>query len=430
MVRRTLGCDHRACVEADHSLLHLFFVSLPCLDVLMGRGGKNNQYIGNEKLRVLARKRSREYQIATKKGKSQISRELVDAIRLSSPPGRYDGLALCVARISIGKASECVCLSNLSHRFLKKIDDDNWEDVGDEIAREKTAQVLRDAINSVKAFSNMTPVEFDVTTPEVSSMAPTRKKAKAVTHEKSTPLKRQASSERCSHQSSSSGSVSPFASGHGLISDHSKSPAICYSYFRGCNSHPPHVQHNVAAGSNLYPVTPYMSIFPPSAARKRARYHESPLPAEYHRTNLYAGDGSAYSTPNVSYMYGSPPNPRKQGFIYTPPSVSYRMPLLATNASKGGATGVEAPSTLFFNFRKDASEDGMISAASQANAGQPSGESTDCWINDIPMFQAHQKPPGRHHQLQYPSYTADFDPFNDDLLSDSEHQDGSPLFFP
>jgi len=57
-------------------------------DVLMGRGGKNNQYIGNEKLRLLARQRCREYQEATKKGKSSISRELVDTIRKMTPPGR------------------------------------------------------------------------------------------------------------------------------------------------------------------------------------------------------------------------------------------------------------------------------------------------------------------------------------------------------
>jgi hypothetical protein len=318
-----------------------------------------------------------------------------------------------------------------SSRFLKKMDDGTWEDVGDEIAREKTSQVLRDAINSVKAFSNMAAVEFHVTTPEVSMKAPLRKEAKAVTQEKVSPLKRQASSERCTNQSSSTGGTSPFISVQGWTHDHSKSPAMRYSYFRGTNPQPPHVQHSVASVPNQYPVTPYMSMLPPSTSRKRGRYHESPLGAEDHRTpSFYASDCTAYDTPNISYMYGSPPNPRKQSFIYTPPSTSYRMPMLAANANKGGVTGVESSSTLFLSVRKDANDGGFIPAADQASAGQPSGESTDCWINDIPTFQSNQKPSSRHQQPQHPSCAADFDPFNDDLLSDSEHREGSPLFFP
>ena len=50
-------------------------------DILMGRGDKNNQWPGNEKLREIARQRCMDYKNATKKGKSQISRELVDAVR-------------------------------------------------------------------------------------------------------------------------------------------------------------------------------------------------------------------------------------------------------------------------------------------------------------------------------------------------------------
>jgi signal transduction histidine kinase len=56
-----------------HKILTLSFTTTRC---------------GNEKLRDLARKRSQEYQNASKKGKSQISRELVDAVRQLNPPGR------------------------------------------------------------------------------------------------------------------------------------------------------------------------------------------------------------------------------------------------------------------------------------------------------------------------------------------------------
>mmetsp|Transcript_23254 Transcript_23254/g.34333 ORF Transcript_23254/g.34333 Transcript_23254/m.34333 type:complete len:343 (-) Transcript_23254:1490-2518(-) len=89
-------------------------------DVLMGRGGKNNQHVGNEKLRGFARLESENYRIASKKGKSNISRELVKKVRKLDPSGR----------------------------FLKKNNlTGGWEDVGDDIAREKSSQVLRDAVS-------------------------------------------------------------------------------------------------------------------------------------------------------------------------------------------------------------------------------------------------------------------------------------------
>ncbi|KAL7566056.1 hypothetical protein ACA910_009843 [Epithemia clementina (nom. ined.)] len=88
-------------------------------DVLMGRGGKNNQHSGNEKLRELAREQSANYRESTKKGKSSISRDLVQKMRDMVPPAR----------------------------FLKRNSTSGeWEDVGDDIAREKASQVLRDAV--------------------------------------------------------------------------------------------------------------------------------------------------------------------------------------------------------------------------------------------------------------------------------------------
>ena len=57
-------------------------------DVLMGRGGKNNQHFGNETFRVLARERVEAYRRATKQGKSLLSRELVNIMRAMDPPAR------------------------------------------------------------------------------------------------------------------------------------------------------------------------------------------------------------------------------------------------------------------------------------------------------------------------------------------------------
>eukprot|EP00934_Nitzschia_sp_Nitz4_P008301 Nitzschia sp. Nitz4//scaffold1_size375055//282622//283975//NITZ4_000308-RA/size375055-augustus-gene-0.724-mRNA-1//-1//CDS//3329541141//8291//frame0 len=95
-------------------------------DVLMGRGGKNNQHSGNETLRGFARQHSQAYSCASKKEKSDISRELVRLMRELEPAAR----------------------------FLKYDADTNkWEDVGDDVAREKTSQVLRDAAKSKKTFA-------------------------------------------------------------------------------------------------------------------------------------------------------------------------------------------------------------------------------------------------------------------------------------
>jgi hypothetical protein len=57
-------------------------------DVLMGRGGKNNQHSGNEQLRDMARLEGENYRRSTKKGKSYISRQLVQQMRSLHPPAR------------------------------------------------------------------------------------------------------------------------------------------------------------------------------------------------------------------------------------------------------------------------------------------------------------------------------------------------------
>jgi hypothetical protein len=114
-------------------------------DVLMGRGGNNNQHSGNEKLRGVARTRCEDYRRVSKKGKSDISRELIKSVRKWTPPGRcVSTTTMFYHSLSFGLTS---CSSHLAHRFLRKDPQTSkWEDVGDDIAREKTSQVLRDAV--------------------------------------------------------------------------------------------------------------------------------------------------------------------------------------------------------------------------------------------------------------------------------------------
>jgi hypothetical protein len=74
-------------------------------DVLMGRGGKNNQHEGNEQLREIGRERYQDYREASKKGKSEISRELVKIVRELTPPGR------CVVYEIVGGCIRCALLN-------------------------------------------------------------------------------------------------------------------------------------------------------------------------------------------------------------------------------------------------------------------------------------------------------------------------------
>jgi hypothetical protein len=58
-------------------------------DVLLGRGGRNNQHTGNDILRQFGRVQGDNYRLASKKGKSAISRLLVRQMRELNPPARY-----------------------------------------------------------------------------------------------------------------------------------------------------------------------------------------------------------------------------------------------------------------------------------------------------------------------------------------------------
>mmetsp|Transcript_44211 Transcript_44211/g.49555 ORF Transcript_44211/g.49555 Transcript_44211/m.49555 type:complete len:363 (-) Transcript_44211:243-1331(-) len=90
------------------------------IDILLGRGGRNSQSVGNKRLRNYALSRCMEYETARKLGKTKISRGIVKEIR------------------------------SLNGRFLKKIAKDCWIDVDDKQAGEKVSQVLRDAIRAIR----------------------------------------------------------------------------------------------------------------------------------------------------------------------------------------------------------------------------------------------------------------------------------------
>ncbi|CAB9510724.1 expressed unknown protein [Seminavis robusta] len=92
-------------------------------DILMGRGGKNNMHIGNEKLRQLARAKASKYIKADKREKSLMSLDLVAQVHAMTPAGRF------LKRDPVSM---------------------NWQLVPSELAREKASQCLRDAVSQIK----------------------------------------------------------------------------------------------------------------------------------------------------------------------------------------------------------------------------------------------------------------------------------------
>ena len=86
-------------------------------DVILGRGGFSYKHPGNEAFRELAKSLAPRYISSSKPEKSQISKEMVYRVYNMNPPGR----------------------------FLKRVREDEYEEAGFIVAREKASQCLRDA---------------------------------------------------------------------------------------------------------------------------------------------------------------------------------------------------------------------------------------------------------------------------------------------
>jgi hypothetical protein len=86
-------------------------------DVLCGRGGASNNHIGNRRFRMLVNEHRMRYKNSCKLDKPKVAREIMIIWRNQTPPGRF----LCkVAGTKL------------------------WNDVGDQKAREKASQCLRE----------------------------------------------------------------------------------------------------------------------------------------------------------------------------------------------------------------------------------------------------------------------------------------------
>lgn len=97
-------------------------------DVLCGRGGGTNNHVGNERFRELVAAQKLVYMRTAKRKKPLVSRDIVRAVRNQNPPGR----------------------------FLAKNDQLGlWYDIGDQKAREKTSQALREGAPQIRDVISM-----------------------------------------------------------------------------------------------------------------------------------------------------------------------------------------------------------------------------------------------------------------------------------
>ena len=93
-------------------------------DVLCGRGGTINAHPGNEQYRKFVERKKRLYLTARfKREKREIAASIVEEIRNLDPPGRF---------------------------LTKDRHSDTWYDVGDEKARDKTSQALREGSQIIR----------------------------------------------------------------------------------------------------------------------------------------------------------------------------------------------------------------------------------------------------------------------------------------
>ena len=229
----------------------------------------------------------------------------------------------------------------------------------------------------------------------------------------------------------------------GWTHDSATSPAMLYAptlHPVSEQSHRPYFHLHSSYIHDPYAVTPISSNFPASMEKKRRRLlEETPLVAGYHHPMTHHGTpterrhpASFQGTPNVSLLYSSPPNPRKQGFAHTPPPMTHKTVLPPQEDQVARATSSNLKPKSFSSNINPSFPSPSVSQScpttQRAAAGQPSGESSDCWINDLNQFQTvasaeqlSQLKSAARRQSLGSGGGSDFDPFNDDLLSDSEH---------
>lgn len=204
-------------------------------------------------------------------------------------------------------------------RFLRKCSSrsEEWEDVGDSIAREKTSQVLRDAIQARKSFSKDRN-KFILN----DTSLPVEQKRKTPPQKEKTPPVQQSFQPSHRKQSVPQWRTNPSVPLAYRTNNHVYSPAYSSIYHHPYNSYrrvpvsdPGNSIENAPNFSSAslpyqYPVTPTSSSLALSTATKRQRYsQDSPLIQGYHQY--------PYPTPIRSV---NPPSPPLVSTVFTTPT--------------------------------------------------------------------------------------------------------------
>lgn len=270
-------------------------------------------------------------------------------------------------------------------RFLKKdTDTSTWVDVGDEIAREKASQVLRDAVsekNGPMARSRKkTPIESSVSVPTgIDAVAGT--------------VQANFSNEDVAYIDHM-----PGASAHPAFSRSASFPRMMPPTTSASSYFHPYQQSTASLGHPAQIPMRYPSVTPASeqAARKRPRVVDSP-------------------TPVPSYDYLSPHNNSFRGVSHPALGFGFPSPASGTSISRGSPGYFPHSTASYFSGPHRS----PLSVASQQNySSQSSSRHRENWVPEVrPHYSVHRSPAAS---------AGDFDPYNEEILSDhSDHRDGS-----
>ena len=132
-------------------------------DVLLGRGSGTNRHSGNIRFRKLINEHKLRYRAAKRKEKPNIGKNIVKIWRNLQPPGRF------LAKSTDGEGNGCSDGSGSGSRNDKvgpggvKQPENVWFEVGDQRARKKVTQALRERTFSFGLYKML----HDATNPEI-----------------------------------------------------------------------------------------------------------------------------------------------------------------------------------------------------------------------------------------------------------------------
>ncbi len=130
--RRKISDDTSSSYKSDPTFSTKIMTSQPGPnDVMYGRGGETNAHIGNKKYRYIVESLKSKYSGAPRSEKPMIAMDLVSLWRKLDPPGRF-------------------LKQNVKEQSLieeEGTDEGTWYDVGNDQAKKKTSQALREPSN-------------------------------------------------------------------------------------------------------------------------------------------------------------------------------------------------------------------------------------------------------------------------------------------